>query len=142
MFAVVADPGGAALWVRLSGTVTMSDLNERAAAMTCELLLGSLDPGSRIYVNLSGLEAVEMEAQGVLIFLLQRALRIPGVEVRVVAPRDLQRALRKSVMRRTLADPRVRLFECMEDAQVWGSINERPPSRRSGLPPSRQRSAH
>ena len=117
MFLVEPDPDGAALWVRLSGSVTMPDLNRRAAAMTCEFLLETLAPGSRIYADLTGLQQVETEARGVLVFLLQRALRIPGVEVRVIATRALQRTLRQTPLGRALSAPHIRVFASRSEAR-------------------------
>ncbi len=116
MFLVEPDPDGAALWVRLSGSVTLPDLNRRAAAMTCEFLLDTLAPGSRIYADLTGLQQVEPEARGVLVFLLQRALRMPGVAVSVVAAPALQRALRQTPLGRALSHPRVRVLGSRQEA--------------------------
>lgn len=125
MFTVAADKGAAALRVRLSGHVSMADLNQQAAALVCEALLAALEPGSVIVVDLSRLHSVEREAQGVLAFLMQQALRVADSTVIVVAAPRLREVLAATFMRRLFEDPAVIVCATVERALVLADAHRR-----------------
>ncbi len=116
MFKVVADTDRATLHVQLGEHVTVADLNQQAAALECEAHLEALQDGGVVLVNAMRLEQIEMEAQGVLLFLLQRALRIPGITVVVTAPESARRRLEQTPARRFLSSDQVRLFSRPSEA--------------------------
>ncbi len=118
MFTVAEASAGAALHVRLSGCVTTADLNAHARAWQCERCIERLQPGQHILVEFAGVRQIDAEAQGVLLFLFQRALQKSDTRIIFSAPSTLLHALRQGVLRRFMAHPRVclvgRLGQAME----------------------------
>ncbi len=115
MFTLVADADRRELRLNLSGEVTVAALNARA----CEARLQALKSGSVLFVDLTGLQRVEPEAQGALLFLIQQAQRVPGLDIVIVAPRAVQQWMAATHVRRLLQNEQVRVFETVQAAEVY-----------------------
>lgn len=120
MFTVATDSRRATVRVRLSACVTVADLDSQAAALACEQHLDRLTGGGRVVIDAAEVCAVEPEAQGVLLFLLRRALEIPGVEVVAVAPTQrVDEVIGRPYVQKLIEGGRVRLFASVGEAERY-----------------------